>query len=279
MVNRLILAALLSTLSLSSAAVAAPIVFSVGGDATAASIQTTVDSFRTALGSPNNGNAPGGRREINWDGGGVVTTQLGGNPFNVFLTTRGAQFVGPGTDFVQAPEEGGPQGGLATLFNNATYGTAFNTFSASRLFAPVGSNILDVLFFVPGTNGAVQAATGGFGMVFTDVDLAGSTSLTFFDLDGNMLGSGAYNAPVGTVADGSLSFIGVVFTSENIARVRIVNGTTALGPTDNPAGGVDIVAMDDALYREPQSVPEPSSLLLLGAGALALAAKRRRQLR
>ena len=40
---------------------------------TAASIQSTVDAFRAALGGSNNGNNPGpllsGRREINWDGG------------------------------------------------------------------------------------------------------------------------------------------------------------------------------------------------------------------
>ena len=48
--------------------------FSVGGNASTASIQATVDAFRAALGNPNNGNAAGplasGRREINWDGGG-----------------------------------------------------------------------------------------------------------------------------------------------------------------------------------------------------------------
>jgi hypothetical protein len=38
------------------------------------------------------------------------------------------------------------------------------------LFTPVGSNITDALFFVPGTNGAVPATVTGFGAVFTDVD-------------------------------------------------------------------------------------------------------------
>ena len=40
------------------------------------------------------------------------------------------------------------------LFNNPTYGTIFSTFSPSRLFTPVGSNITEALFFLPGTNGA-----------------------------------------------------------------------------------------------------------------------------
>src|SRR5512146_2602261 len=62
----------------------------------AASIQATVDAFRAALGNPNNGNAPGplftGRREINWDGGGVTTT-ISPTPFNGFQNTRGALFT------------------------------------------------------------------------------------------------------------------------------------------------------------------------------------------
>src|SRR4026208_89514 len=55
----------------------APTVFQAAGP-NSASIQSTVDAFRAALGNINNGNAPGplasGRREINWDGGGANTT-------------------------------------------------------------------------------------------------------------------------------------------------------------------------------------------------------------
>src|SRR5688500_5129167 len=58
-----------------------------------ASIQGAVDLFRADLGNPNNGNAPGplpgGRREINWDGGGAATTPAG-TPFAGFQATRGA---------------------------------------------------------------------------------------------------------------------------------------------------------------------------------------------
>ena len=58
------------------------VVSSVGGDNTTASIQATVDAFRAQLGNPNNGNAAGttgGRREINWDGGGSATTATSGS--------------------------------------------------------------------------------------------------------------------------------------------------------------------------------------------------------
>ena len=116
---------------------------------TAASIQSTVDAFRAALGDPNNGNNPGplssGRREINWDGGNpaIMDTTPPVTPFNVFLNTRGSQFTTPGVGLSQAPPSGGPQGGLAVLFSNPTYANIFTTFSPSRLFTPVGSNVTD----------------------------------------------------------------------------------------------------------------------------------------
>src|SRR3546814_2986824 len=58
------------------------------------------------------------------------------------------------------------------------YTTLFR--SSPRLFAALGSNVMDVLFTVPGTTD-VPAVSSGFGAVFTDVDLAGVTTLEFFD--------------------------------------------------------------------------------------------------
>src|SRR5687768_18560647 len=66
-------------------------VFQAAGP-TKESIQGTVDEFRAALGEPDNLNAAGplagGRREINWDGGGANNTTAPVTPFNVFLNTR-----------------------------------------------------------------------------------------------------------------------------------------------------------------------------------------------
>src|SRR6266404_4917049 len=156
---------------------AGPVVFSVGGTDAISSIQTTVNNFQTALGDPNNGNnagTTGGRREINWDGGNpaIVANAPGGTPFNVFLNTRGAQFTTTGNGFIQAPPSGAPDNGLAGAFSNTTYGDIFGVFSLSRDFTPVGSNITNGLFFIPGTNGGAAAEVSGFGAVFTDVDLA-----------------------------------------------------------------------------------------------------------
>ena len=236
-----------------------------------------MDQFRGNLGNPNNGNAAGplagGRREINWDGGGAVGGAQAGTPFAGFQSNRGALFTTPGTGFLQTPLNDPLLTGI-----NPTYATTFGFFSPVRIFTPLGSNITDVTFFIPGS--LTPATVSGFGAVFTDVDLGDSTSLEFFDIDGNLLFSD--NVLAGTVADGSLSFLGASATAgERIFRVRITSGTTALGPNDNPTGGVDVVAMDDFIYAEPVAVPEPSILLLLGVGLIgwvtSVARARRRQ--
>jgi hypothetical protein len=242
-----------------------PTVFQAAGP-TAESILGTVNAFRAALGDPNNGNATGplasGRREINWDGGGGVdATTDPVTPFNVFLNTRGGQFTTPGAGLSQAPPSGGAQNGLAGLFNNPTYATAFSAFSPLRLFTPVGSNITEALFFVPGFNGVFPATVSGFGAVFTDVDepdglgplkrrgnpRGASTLMEYFDGDGKLIFSGFVPASPG---DGRLSFFGIVFEDARIARVRITTGNVAPGPDDG--GENDIVMMDDFIYGEPQ---------------------------
>jgi hypothetical protein len=225
-----------------------PVVFQAAGP-TADSIQSTVDEFRAALGDPH--------REINWDGPGgtATTTDDPITPFNVFLNTRGAQFTTPGIGLSQAPSSG-----LAGLFNNPTYETIFSTFSPSRLFTPVGSNITEALFFVPGTNGRDPATVRGFGAVFTDVDQpdgsgpgkkkgnrGASTLMEYFDAYGKLLFSSFVPASPG---DASLSFFGIVFEDARIARVRITTGDVAPGPDDD--GKSDIVMMDDFIYGEPQ---------------------------
>lgn len=246
----------------------APTVFQAAGPSIA-SIQGSVNAFRAALGDPVNGNAtmelPIGRREINWDGAAptdVTTPPV--TPFNAFLNTRGAQFTTPGIGLSQAPPAGGPQGGLAGLFGNATYGTAFSAFSPLRLFTPVGSNVTNTLFFVPGSNGNVRAAVSGFGAIFTDVDQPdgsgpgskrgnrkASTLVEFFGADGRLLFSSFVAASPG---DAGFSFLGIKFNDARIASVRITAGNVAPGPNDDAVN--DIVMMDDFIYGEPHPVPQ-----------------------
>ena len=235
----------------------APKVFQAAGP-NGASILGTIEQFRIALGGQNNANAAGplaeGRREINWDGGGAATS-LAESSFAGFLNNRGALFVTPGTGFVQAPGSG-----LATTFANLTYETAFQPFSAQRLFSPIGDNVTDVQFFVPGTAGATVARTLGFGAVFSDLDQpdgsgpegkrgnrGASTLVLYYDAYGQLLFSGYAPAAPG---DGGFSFFGVVFADARIARVRIITGDLAPGPDDDASR--DIVMMDDFIYGEPQ---------------------------
>jgi hypothetical protein len=243
-----------------STAFVAPIVFQAAGP-TIASIQSSVDAYRAALGSTNHGNAPGpftsGRREINWDGGSTTNqaTTVSGNPFAGFQVTRGALFTTPdGTGFVQAPPAG-----LAVVFNNPTYETIFTAFSPQRLFSAIGSRVTDVDFFVPG-GGNIPATVTGFGAVFTDVDQPdgsgpakkqgnrkASTRIDFYAADGELLFTSSVPASPG---DGSVSFLGIVFEDARIAAVRIVSGNAEPGANDG--GRLDVVMMDDFLYGEPQ---------------------------
>jgi len=253
------------------------LVFSASGSIPS-SIQGSVDAYRSAIGNPNNGNGAGttgGRREINWDGGGATTNATTGTPLTAFLNTRGALFSTPGTGFTQSPLDAT---GLAQLFApNPTYTDLFQTFSPFRIFTPVGSNLTDVTFFIPGTNGLSPATVSGFGAVFSDVDFANSTSIQFFDISGGSLGT--FFAPNGSGVNQSLSFLGVLYNAgESVFRVRITTGTAALSPSAFDST-FDLVVMDDVLYPEPTAIPEPSSLLLvsLGIGGLALQRSRRKK--
>ena len=96
---------------------------------------------------------------------------------------------------------------------------------------------------MPGT--ATPATTHGFGVVFTDVDVAGSAKIEYFDPEGALLDAVAPASP-----NGGLSFAGESFDAgERIGRVRVTSGTTTT-LTSDPAGQ-DAVAQDDFVYGEP----------------------------
>jgi hypothetical protein len=215
---------------------------------TSGDITDAVASYRNLLGA-SNGATPGeqasGRREINWDGAGA-------NPFDnsndfpaAFFNTNvkvGAVFTTDGTGFRNDSTK--------FLDINPTYGDQFRFFSANKIFSPVGSNILDVLFQVAGQ--PTPAASAGFGVVFSDVDVANATTVELFAQDGTSLGIIA--APVRSDTVG-LSFVGVTFDQPVIARARITLGTgpLATGVDDITAGGTkDLVVVDNLIYGEPK---------------------------
>jgi hypothetical protein len=218
-------------------------VIAVSGD-----IADTVAAFRNLLGASNGataGEQATGRREINWDGAAANALDNSNTfPADFFNTTAkvGAVFTTDGTGFRNDSTK------FAEV--NPTYSDQFEFFSANKIFASVGSNMLDVLFEVAGQ--PTPAVSSGFGIVFSDVDVANATTIELFAQDGTSLGVIA--APVRSDSTG-LSFVGVSFDRPVIARVRVTLGTGALGVgvDDISAGGAkDLVVLDNLIYGEPK---------------------------
>ena len=226
----------------------APVVVKGAGD-----IDAQVEEFRGQLG-PDNGGAPDGnpdgRREINWD---KVPDQLAAPnalPADFFNgaadpRARGALLETPGDHVAVSADSDNPDGAAVRFGDvNPSYSEQFKTFSKERLFSPIGSNIVDLTFYVPGTD--TPAVTRGFGAVYTDIDREENTAFEYFDANGDSLGK--FAAPV---SDAGLSFLGVAFPNPVVARVRIEYGSGKLGPDESP--GYDVAVMDDFIYGEPQA--------------------------
>lgn len=249
----------------SEATAAIAVYESAGGSP--ADITPTRDAFRNAIGGGTvagpNGNFGGLRREINWDG--VPDARSDPNPlpadfFNV-NSPRGVVFSTPGSGFLVSANAASS---TPILFG---FPGDLQTFSAQRLFAPVGSGIMDIRFFVPGTSTA--ATTTAFGAVFADADyteLGDATTMEFFDPSNNLIFSGIVPA----TSNLGLSFLGgVANAGERISRVRIttpLNFLKSNGVRDNEDH--DFVIMDDFIYASPKAIPEPGTLVL---GLLGLA--------
>jgi hypothetical protein len=245
-----------------------------GSGANPPAIQAVVDQYRTDLGALNPnvaGSFPSGRREISWDGvpdNFSAPNDMPGNFFNA-NSPRGAIFSTPGTSVRVSADDSNPTNSPVRFGDiNPTYVNTFQTFSAQRLFSPIGSNIVDMVFRVPGSD--TPALSRGFGAVYTDVDVAENTAFEYFDINGASLGT--FNTPV---SNNGLSFLGVSFAAPIVARVRITYGTAALGPDDG-VNGVDVAVMDDFIYGEPQAVPEPamSTLAMIAIASLGLRTRR-----
>lgn len=217
--------------------------FTASGDLTAKLVE-----FRAALGEPNNlstaGQQPGGRREVNWEGvtATITNTNLFPSDFFNVNVTRGLITTTPGSAQRVSDNDFGDI--------NAQYDVEFEQFSGTKTFMAVGSNIIDVAFRVAGSN--QPAAVKGFGVVFSDVDVAGSAKIEMFDATGRLIGQAL--APVRSDSLGR-SMVGMTFQSAIVVRVRITSGQGALGGAvqdlSTAGGTLDLVVMDDFFYSEP----------------------------
>ena len=266
----------LLTAMLSTHASAGIIVYEAAG-ATPASITATRDAFRSAVGGGSvagaNGNFGGLRREINWDGvpGTFSDPNLLPNNFFNANSPRGVEFSTPGagTGVMVSANSGGA---TPTLFG---FPGDLQTFSTQKLFATVGTNILDIQFFVPGTS--TKAVTSAFAAIFVDVednDAVNFTNLEFFDLQDSLI----FSRHVLTAGNQGLSFLGgIADAGEFIARVRITTPNNFLISNGVRANETtDFVVMDDFLYAAPTAVPEPGTVGLLALGALIMCIAQRK---
>ena len=217
-------------------------------------IRAKVEEYGQLLGLPDNGGTPGsqpaGHRSIVWDG---VPDELAAPnfyPADFFNDTkppraRGAVLATPGEGLMVSADSDNPTGTPPRFGNiNDSYSNIFTAYSAERMFSPVGSNIADLTFFVPGTT--TPAVVRGFGAIYADVD-TDHTAFEYFDAQDKSLGT--FATPL---ANNGLSFLGVVFPESIIHRVRITYGTVALGPDDSAQN--DVAVMDDFIYGEPQAI-------------------------
>lgn len=233
-----------------------------GSGGTLATAQTQFVTAIDATNTNNGGATPTqatGFRSVNWDAA-VVPTNTNNFPSSFFNTVNGVAPVQRGLVVGAGGSVDGA--GLRVSDNdfadvNASYGAQFNAFSAAKTFAPVSSNVVWVRFEVPGRLGT-PAAVRGFGAVFSDVDVAGSTTMEFFN--GNT-GIGTFQVPVRNDANGH-SFVGVNYTNSNkITAVKITLGSGTLGAAVNDvtdgAANPDLVVLDDFFYAEPSVVGAP----------------------
>ena len=222
------------------------VVFSAAGDS--AAIVAKLNEFRLFAGDPLN-TAPGattGRREVNWDAVPANFTNNNNFPLDFFGSSdpnlgngrkRGLIIKGNTTFRVDSTD-------FSEI--DASYAAQFEAFSRKRLFTYTGNNVTQLTFKVPGTQ--TDAFVKGFGVIFSDVDVANLSTIEYFD--------GNKSLGVFKIAQASqgFSFLGVGFPDEKVTRVKITsgNGLLATGVKDISDGGIkDLVVMDDFLYSEP----------------------------
>jgi hypothetical protein len=221
-----------------------------------ANIAAKINAYKALFGGADNGGEPGtkgttGFREITWDG--LSDAESAPNLYAPDLfnsptapRARGIVLSTPGTGLMVSADSSNPTNTPTGFGNiNPTYSAIFPAFSGERLFSPVGSNIADIRFYVPGSS--TKAVVRGFGAVYVDVDRVENTAFEYFDINDKSLGT--YATPV--LNNGHV-FLGVIFAEAIVHRVRIEYGNTSLGPNDG--GGTDVSVMDNFIYGEPQEV-------------------------
>lgn len=219
----------------------------IKGAGDSATVLNFINQFRLLLGDPVNltTGVAIGRREVNWDG---VPANLSNNnlfPLDFFNDLAGPEGRKRGLQYVPGSVLRVDTSKFVDI--EPTYGTQFVPFSGRRIIISPNSTVTEIEFKVAGTN--TPAFVRGFGVVFTDVDVANTTSIELFNGTKSL---GVFKANAG----GVYSFIGAGFADQKVTRVKITSGNAVLanGVKDisTPGGNKDVVAMDDFFYDEPK---------------------------
>jgi hypothetical protein len=256
-------------------AASAAVVVVTGAAPMAEGLDGVVNDFRAQVsgGGSNNGVGGGplanGRREVAWDAASLDPFQtpavFPGDFFNT-VSLRGLELAAPGSLRVSGRAASGSTDVLFSTINPAA-AAALQAFSPERLLAVYGETTVEARFFLP-SESSQRAYVRGFGAVFADVSIFGSTRLDAFGRDGRRLA--AVTVPA---APGGLSFAGVwIEGGEWIDHVILTIGEAGIG---DGSGLWDVVALDDFIYAEPQRVPEPGVAVLAATAALAWMVRRR----
>lgn len=256
---------------------------------TGANAGQALEDMKAALGGVQNVGGPtqGGFRQINWDGVGLNGTDINPNTKVIAQDTVNIpvdRFLSLGTLYEEEYTVSGD--GFATV-NPDTAGE-FPAFSPKNTFAMFDDEpgefedrFIEQSFTLPGTT--KKAATRGFGVMFQDVELAGSTSIELFNGSKSL---GKFD--VDPSASQEQQFLGILLDDPLITDVQITVGSKALfnfdgqtitsfGAEDLP-NGIDLATTDNFIYAEPESVPEPATgwgALLVGLGVTTLFKKKK----
>jgi len=250
---------------------------------------TALSQFQAAIGGvKNTAAAPqtGGFRTITWDGVKLDGTDFGGGAnttvvnLNKTIVIPKNRFIGQGVFFGDPYAVSGD--GFADVNSNAA--GLFTPFSSPNIFAMVnGPNTIDMTFNLPTSNNGtpVPAATRGFGAIFLNNELQGSSSapgssIEYFSGDKVL---GTFYVPAG--AQGQPEFLGELFPPGDaiVTKVTLTLGTDTLfsfdgvtatpGPNaNNPAAGHNLVATDDFDFAEPVPLGSAPPIISGPAGTL-----------
>lgn len=221
-------------------------------------VGTAEAAFKAAIGGVNNGTVPSqqpsGLRSLTWDGIGISSPDPAvATPINAHTAALTASAVQPFGLELASPVAVANDG-FASV-NPETFGR-LAAFTAPNDAAAIGGNTLELDLVAPATTGStpVPRATRGLGVMFMNVTVPNTTSVSYYD--GTALLATAY-AP--TTATGSPSFVGDLFSNPVVTRVVITLGsamifgwdgsTVSPGPADSLS--TNLVAADDVVLAEP----------------------------